>query len=178
MNSRINTGRSSRPFLMAANEGKTPNTGVPIDFHNLCNFGMDRATEIEKASLSTVVCLTSCVLDIYKNAFWFAPEVGTFFNTAAESFAFCMEMHLNWLDQLASLASSGVSMVASSSRSSQAQPTAEVLAQSMDIAIGERFTAPRSTVTSISSGQAEPQRIVKAAVLEHSMDIAIGAKAA
>jgi hypothetical protein len=178
MNSRIETGKSSRPFLMTAHEGKTPNAGVPIDLQNLCNFGMDRATEIEKASQATVVCLNSCVLDIYKNAFWFAPEVGTLFDTAAESFAFCMESQMNWLDQLASLALSGVCTVASSSGSRQAQPTSEVLAHSMDIAIGERFTAPRSTVTSISGGQAKPQRKVKAAVLEHSMDIAIGARAA
>jgi hypothetical protein len=162
---------------MAANKGKAPNAGVPVDYQNLCYFGLDRATEIEKASLATVVCPNSCVLDIYKNAFWFAPEVGTLFDSAAESFAFCMELQMNWL-QLAALALSGVSTVASSSGRSQVRPTAEVLAQSMDIAIGERFTAPHSTVTSISSGRAQPQRKVKAAVLEHSMDIAIGAKAA
>jgi hypothetical protein len=146
MNSRIKTARSSTSFLMAAHEGKTPNAGVPVDFQNLRNFGMNRATENEKASLATVVCLTSCVLDIYKNAFWFAPEVGKLFDTAADSFAFCMEMHLNWLDQLASLALSGVSTVATNFGSSQAQPNSEVLERSMDIAIGERFTASRTTV--------------------------------
>jgi hypothetical protein len=178
MNSRIKTGRSAKPFLMAAHEGKTPNARVPFDFQNLCNFGMDRATEIEKASLATVVCLNSCVLGIYKSAFWFEPEVGTLFDTAAESFAFCMELQMNWLHQLASLALSDVRTVATSFGNSRAHPTAEVLAQSMDIAIGDRFVAPHGTVASISGGQAKPQRKVKAAVLEHSMDIAIGAKAA
>jgi hypothetical protein len=178
MNPRTKPVRSSTPFLMAANEGKTPNVGVPVDFQDLCNFGMGRATEDEKASLATVVCLNSCVLDLYKNAFWFAPEVGNLFDTAAESFAFCMKLHLNSLDQLASLTLPGVRTVATSFGSSQTQPTAEVLAQSMDIAIGERFPAPRSTVTSISGDQARPRRKVRAGVLEHSMDIAIGARAA
>jgi len=178
MNPRTTTARGSTPFLMAANEGKTPNAGVPVDFQYLCNFGVDQAIEIEKASLATVVRLNSCVLDIYKNAFWFAPEVGDLFDTAAESFALCMELHLNWLGQLASFALSGGSTLANSFGSSQCQPTEEVLAHSMDIAIGERFTAPRSMVTSISGGQAQPQRKVKAEVLEHSMDIAIGARAA
>jgi hypothetical protein len=168
MNPRTTTARSRTPFLMAANEGKTPNAGVPVYFRYLCNFGMSRATENEKASLATVLCLNSCVLDLTKNAFWFVPEVSTLFDMAAESFASCMEL----------LALSGVRTVATSFGSSQAQPTPEVLAQSMDIAIGERFTAPRSTVTSISGGQARSQRKVRAGVLEHSMDIAIGARAA
>jgi hypothetical protein len=145
MNPRTKTARSSTPFLMAANEGKTPNAGVPVEFQHLCNFGMEGAIEIEKASLATVVCLNSCVLDLYKNAFWFAPEVGNLFDTAAESFAFCMELHRNWLDQLASLALSGESAVASSS-GRQAKPKADALAHSMDIAIGERFTASRATL--------------------------------
>jgi hypothetical protein len=178
MNPRTKTARISTPFFMAANEGKTSNAVVPVDFQNLCSLAMDRAIGIEKASLTTMVCFSSCVLAIYKSAFWFVPELGKLFDTASESLAFCTELQLDLLDQLAPVALSGVSTVATSFGGSQAQPTAEVLAHSMDIAIGERFTAPRSTVTSISGGQARPQRKVKAQVLEHSMDIAIGARAA
>jgi ABC-type enterochelin transport system permease subunit len=163
---------------MAIDEGKTSSAVVPVDFQNLCNSGMDRLIGIEKASLTTVVCFSSCILAIYKSAFWFVPELGKLFDTASESLAFCTELQLDLLDQLASLALPGVSTTASSSGSSQSQPRAEVLAYSMDIAIGEQFTAPRSTVTGISGGQAPPQRKVKAQVLEHSMDIAIGARAA
>jgi hypothetical protein len=138
---------------------------------------MDHALGIEQASLATVVSLNSSVLDIYKSSLWFTPVLGNLLDMVSQAVACSMELQMSWLTLMAPFASSHVAAAGStvaSSSGSQAQPTADELAYSMDIAIGPQFTAPASAVTSISAGKARP----KADVLERSMDIAVGARAA
>jgi hypothetical protein len=125
------TARSAPLPLVAAKKDQIPNAGFPGDFQDLFSFGMDQAIEIQKASLSTVGCLNSCAIDIYKNAFWFAPVLSNLFGAAAQSFASCMKLQLNWLTMPI-----GASRSAASPSSS-----AEELANCMDIAIGERKVA-------------------------------------
>lgn len=145
------------------------------DLQDLCSLAMDQALGIEKASLSTVVHLNSCVVDIYGDAF--TPALGYLFDMAAYAFAFCMELQINWLTLMAPQALSHVAAAGStgtSSFGSQVQPpTAEVWADSMDIAIGEGFTAPKGTVASDTGRQAQPT----AGVPESKMEIAMGARA-
>jgi hypothetical protein len=182
MKPRTMPASNGKLFLMAANQGQSPNAGFPAVSRDVRSREIDQAME-EKASPLMVVRLNSYVLDIYKNAFMFAPAFGYLLDTAAKSFALCMEWQVNCLTLMASRAKEGYgtllnvaapsSTVAGSSRG-QAQPTAEELAHSMDIAIGERFIAPSSTVTSISGGQAQPTEEVP----ESSMEIAIAARAA
>jgi hypothetical protein len=95
--------------------------------------------------MKQIVCLNSCMPKIYRIAFLFAPVP----DTAAQAFASCMELQQNWLALLAPYVFSHVSTAASNS-GSQAQPTADELAHYMDIAIGERFTAPGMTFTTSS----------------------------
>jgi hypothetical protein len=164
------TARSASLPLSAAKKDQTPNTGFPGDFQDLFSFGLDQAIEIQKTSLSTVVCLNSCAIDIYKNTFWFVPSLGGLFETAAQSFASCMELQLNWLTM--PLAASHSVATPSSS--------AEELAHCMDIVIGERVAAANSTVESGSentvAGGSGTQVKPKAEVSETDMDIAIGAR--
>jgi hypothetical protein len=164
--------------LVPANEAQTLNAEFPGDFQDLCSLALDQAIGIEKASLTTVVRLNSSVIDIYKNAFWFAPVFGDLLDTAAKSFAFCIELQMNWLTMLvphANEESETLLRVAApdstlvSSAGSQAAPTAEELAHSMDIATGAQFEVPSHTVV-----QAQPT----AEVSESDLDSAIGARAA
>src|ERR1700694_353489 len=101
MNAGTQTARSAPLSFVAANEDQTQNAGFPIDFHDLCSFAMDQALGIEKASLSTVVSLNSCVLDIFGNSL----------DLTAKSFAFCMEVQMNWLTLLPPYAFSHVAAV-------------------------------------------------------------------
>jgi hypothetical protein len=156
---------SASSALVLANKGQTPNVEFPSDFQDLCSLAMDQAMGIEKASLTTVVRLNSSVIDIYKNAFWFAPVFGDLLDTAAKSFAFCIELQMNWLTMM---------MPHASSSESQAESPAEELAHSMDIAIGERDTTRSNTVMSISGSQAQPT----AEVPERNMETAMRARAA
>jgi hypothetical protein len=152
------------------------NAALSADSQDLCSLGMDRAIGIERASLPTGVRLNSCVIDIYKKASWFVP-VGKLFKATAQAIGFCIEMRRSWLSLLAPHALSHVSTGASRS-GRQAQPTADELAYSMDIAIKERFTASSSrvatssgsTVASIVRSQVQPT----SDELAYSMDIAIG----
>jgi hypothetical protein len=169
--------------LVPKKEGQTVNVGFPDDFQDLCSRAMDRAIGIEKASLTTDVGLNSSVIDIYKNAFWFAPVFCELLDTATKSFAFCTELQMSWLTLMmphASGASEALLPVAApsstvaSSSESQAQPTAEVLESSMDIAIGERDTTQDNKVMSNSGSQTQPT----AEVPDRSMGIAMRARAA
>jgi hypothetical protein len=135
---------------------------------------MDQALGIEKASLSTVVRLNACVLNIYQEALRFTPVFGNLFDLAAQAVACSIEFQMHLLAPLAPHAASHVAAASpfASTSGGQPQPTPDDLAHSMDIAVGERFTAPSRTATSISGGQAE--RRAKADGLERAMDIAIG----
>lgn len=121
---------------------------------------MDQAIGIEKASLSTVVTLNSCAIDVYQNLL----------DTAAKSFAFCMELQMSLLNLMASHVADTVESISGM----QAQLTAEVLERSMDIAIGAQITAPSTMVESSSENQAQPTEEVP----EHSDEIASVARAA
>ena len=158
MNAGTQTARSAPLSFVAANEDQTQNARFPVDFQDLCAFAMDQALGIEKASLSTIVSLNSCVLDIYQEALRFNPVFGNLFDMVFQAVACTMELQMNWLALLAPDASRTVA----SDSGTPAHPTEEELAHCMDIAIGERLTAPSSTVTSISGGQAQPQRKAKA----------------
>ncbi len=126
-----------------------------VDVQDLCGLRMDRAIGIEK-----------------KKASWFAP-VGKLFKAAAQTIGFCMEMRRSWLSLLTPHASSHVGSAASNS-SSHSKLSPDELAYSMDIAIGERFTAvPSSTVASNSDRQVP----TPAEVPENNVEIAIGARA-
>ncbi len=133
MNAGTQTARSAPLPFVAANEDRTEDAVFPVDFQNLCAFAMDQALGIEKASLSTVVSLNSCVLDIYQEALRFNPVFGNLFDLAAQAVACSIELQMSWLTLLAPPASSHVSAAGS-----QAQPISDKLAQSMDIAIGTR----------------------------------------
>ena len=143
MNTATAPARSAKLFLVASNEGHTPNAEIPDDSLRLWSLGMEQAIEIEKVSLATLACLNSCTIEIFKNAWWFAPVLVPGVSRTVES-------------------------------SSGGQPTEDELAYAMDIAIGEQYTVPRSTVTSISSGQAQPTEELP----ESGMEIAIMARAA
>lgn len=162
MKPRTIAARSAPLSFVGANGGQTPEAGFTADFQDLFDLGMKQ-----------IVCLNSCMLEISRNAFLFTSVPGNLFDTADESFAFCMELQQNWLAMLMPRASS---LVASSS-GSQAQPTPDELAHYMDIAIGERFTAPGRTFASSSGRQAKQTAKAQttAEVPERSIDIAIGA---
>lgn len=159
------------PRNRPATSSPPSNPGFPGDFQVLCSFAMDQALGIEEASLSTAFVLNSYAIDICKNAFWFAPIVGNLLDMAAQSVACSMELQKNWLTLLAPHAllhpATPHSRVASTS-GGQAQPTAEELACSMDIAIGARLIAPSSSDNQAHSIEEVP---------ENDMDIAIGARA-
>jgi hypothetical protein len=160
----IPTGSNAALSLVPSKESRTVNAGFPYDFQDLCLQAMDRAIGIEKASLATVVGLNSSAVDIYKNAFRFAPVFGELLDATAKSFTLCIELQMNWLTM----------MVPHASRSGgQAEPPAEELAHSMDIAIGERDTTQSNAVTSNSYNQAKPTEEIP----ERSMGIAMRARA-
>jgi hypothetical protein len=147
------------PFLLAANEYQAPNAGVPGNFQELCSFAMDQALAMEKASQATVVSFNSCMLDIFGNSL----------EMTAKSFAFCMELQMNWLTMLAPHVFSHVAAAGE-----QAQPSVDDLTHSMDIVIGERAVTESNTVTTISGSQARPA----AEPQESGVDMAMSARAA
>lgn len=156
--------RNATPFLIPGDEGQAPVAGFPVDFPELYSLGMDRVVEIHKASLAAAVCLHSCAIDIYKSASCLTPDLGAFLDMAAKSFALCMELHSNWLTLLAP-----VNMLAA-----QAAPTADELAQHMDIACGHTATAP--DIAPVSSHRSRAKRAAEKP--ESDMDIAIGSRVA
>jgi hypothetical protein len=170
MNPRTVAARSAPLSFVAANEDQTLNATFPVDFQDLCSLAMDQALGIEKESLAPVVGFNSCLLDLYKNAFCLAPVLSNLSDAAAQVFASYVELQMGLIALLAPNTLSHVSTVASSSRS-QVQPNEEELAFSMDIALGQRFTAPsRMVARTTAKQQAEPE----AEELAQNMDIAIG----
>jgi hypothetical protein len=166
-----------------AKEGQTLNAGFPADFQDPRSQAMDKAIGIEKASLATVVGLNSAVVDIYKDAFGYAPVFGELFDTTAKSFALCIELQMNWLTMMVphpnersetSLHVAAPSSTVASSSGGQAEPQAEELAHSMDIAIRARDTTQSNAVASNSGSQAQ----LSAEVPELSVGITMGARAA
>ena len=133
MNAGTQTARSAPLSLAATNEVQTQKSGFSADFQDLCSLAMDQALGIEKASLSTVVAMNSCVFDIYQEALRFNPVFGNLFDLAAQAVACSIELQMNWLTMLAPPASSHFAAAGS-----QAQPTEKDLAHSMDIAIRAR----------------------------------------
>jgi hypothetical protein len=170
MKPKIVPPRSAALFLVEPKEGGCLEAGLPGGFQVLQGGATKpRNSRTKSAALSIVAPnkgqSPNAGLDIYANAFWFAPAFGYLLEKAANPFAFCMELHKNWLTLLVSRASSSVV----SSYGSQAEPTAEDLAHYMDIAIGERFEVSSSSGSDIQ---------LSANVLERSMDIAIGERKA
>lgn len=147
-----------------------PDAGLPGDFQDLYGLAMDGALGLEKASLSTVVCLNSYVFDMYQDALRFTPVFGNCFGVAAQALAFSMELQMNWLRLL--VPHTLLPRVSGMASSSGNQPIADELADSMDMAIGARVAAPRSAAASSSVRKAQPQPTPDR--LAYSMDIAIG----
>ena len=144
MNAGTKTARSAPLSFAAADEGQTQNAGFPVDFQDLCSRAMDRALGIEKASLSTVVSLNSSVLDIYETSLWFTPVFSNLLDMVSQAVACSMKLQMNWLTLLAPYAlSHGAARESTLATNSgrQAEPTADVLERSMDIAIGMRKAA-------------------------------------
>jgi hypothetical protein len=167
MKAKTKPARSASPFLMTANEDRKPAAGFTVDFQDLCAQEMDRALGIHKASLDSAVRLHSCAIefcqaiDIYKQASRFAPVLEAFIDTAAKSFAQCMELHMlcmevhsSWLALLAPHAFPYERRVASSF-ASDAAATPEELAFHMDIAIGGQQTVPGELVRGQAGLQAK-----------------------
>jgi hypothetical protein len=119
---------NKHPLTLVAAKHPSPDPG----FQDLFARGMDQALGIEKASLDTVVCLSSCAIDIYKNAFCLAPAVRELFDATGKAFAACLEMQMSWMTIMAPR----VAGHSASSSGSQYQASAEMLEQSMDVAIG------------------------------------------
>lgn len=161
--------RCATPLLATANEYQTPDTVFSKEFQDLCSFAMDQALVIEKASQATAASLNSYAIDFYKSSLWFAPAFNDLLDMAAQNLAFCMELQMNWLTLLTPYASS-----MASNSGNQVQATGDELARSMDVAIGERFAAPGSTVMSVSNRQIRPTLEVS----ESAADIAMRARAA
>lgn len=132
MNPRTMPARDASLPFVATEAGQTSDAGFPSDFQEMCSFAMDQAIGIEKASLATVVCLNSCAIDIYKNGLWFSPVLGNLFDAAAQAFASCMELQMNFLARQASHISGTVASI----HGMQVRQTAEVLERSMDIVTG------------------------------------------
>jgi hypothetical protein len=147
---------------------QTPDADFMVDFQDLFVLAMDQAIGIEKASLAAVVCLNSDAIDSSMNALRYSPAFGNLFSSAAQAFASCMELQLS----LMSLMGSHVSDTLESISGMQAQLTEEVLAYSMDIALGERFALPIS-VGSNSSSQAQATAEIAEPCAEMAM--AVGA---
>jgi hypothetical protein len=162
MEPRTIPARSEHLSVAAAEKRKYPKSGRLLRMPH--RRGIDPAMEVERAPFSKVASLKSSLLDLYANDFWFAPAFGYLPERAAQAFAFCMELHKNWLALLMPYARGTVA----SRFGSQAQ-TAEELAHYMDIAIGERFEVSSSSGSDIQ---------LSADVLERSMDIAIGERKA
>ncbi len=122
MNAGTQTARSAPLSFVAANEAQTHKAGFSADFQDLCSRAMDQALGIEKASLSTVVTLNSCALDIYQEALRFNPVFGNLFDLAAQAVACSIELQMSWLTLLAPPALSHVAAAGS-----QSQPREEDL---------------------------------------------------
>jgi hypothetical protein len=181
--------RSASPFLVEANDDQTPAAGFATDFQDLCAQAMDRALGIHKASLDSAVGLHSCAIefypaiDIYNNqASLSASVLEAFIDTTAQSFAQCMELHVQCMEMhrswLTLLAPYALSFREVSSFMGQSSATPEDLAHHMDIAIGERHTAAGEMAAS-HAGRRTAHRIKRAKQSpDESMDTAIGARAA
>jgi hypothetical protein len=174
VNTRAKPARNAQMHLVEAERDNTPNAGFTADFQDLFNLELEQVIELEKETLATAVRLHSYVLDLYRNAFWFAPLFGNLFDAGVRAIASCMESPQGWFALLVPQAGRRVE----SGYEMHAQPSADQLAHCMDIAIGERFTASGSTVSSsgstVASGSARRAQPA-AEVPERSTDIAIGA---
>jgi hypothetical protein len=167
MNPRTIAARSA-PLFPVADESQIPETGFSVEFQDLYSYAMDQALGVQKESLVPVVGVNSCLLDIYKKALWLTPTFGNHLDMA-QALGLSMEVQMSWLALLVRHVTSHVSTVVSSS-GCRDRMTPDELAYSMDIALGERFTAPGSTVASSSGSPAQP----KAEELAQSMDVVIG----
>ena len=83
---------------------------------------MDQALGIEKASLATVVSLSSSVLDIYESSLRFTPVFGDLIDMVSQAVACSMELQMNWLSLFAPYASLHVATPTAVSRSAPAPP--------------------------------------------------------
>lgn len=137
--------------------------GFPGHIQDLCSFAMDQAIGIEKASLTTLVSLNSSVLDLYKNAFWYAPVFRDLLDATARSLALSMEMQMNWLTLMTPLAPHGLQSASSFGEQTRHEED-DKLAESMDIALGPGVAVPSSTVSSNSDHSQS----------EYEKDLAIG----
>jgi hypothetical protein len=146
MNPRTTAARSAP--LLPVDAAQSQDARFFDVIQDLCSSAMDQALGIEKASLAPVVGSHSCLLGMYERALSFTPVFGNYLEAVSQALASSMELQLKFLNLLAlpvwSHASQGEVISAG-----QHQPTADELAQSMDVALGEQYTAsPISIVAS------------------------------
>lgn len=99
--------------------------------------GMDRALEIQKASLAAAIRLQSDLIESYKSASWCTPELADWLDGVARAFASCTELQMN----LFALMGNHVTSTIASIPGMNPQLTAKVVERSMDIALGPGKTS-------------------------------------
>lgn len=172
-------------FLVATKPAQTQDSELSPDLLNLYGDAMDRALGIEKASLSAIVQLNSCALDLYGHL------VDDLIGMAVNACAFYAEAQMSWLTLMmpAMYKSSAASLPVAASAGRTASGgddhthplKGEELERSVDVAIGARSEVARSEVlpaaappsgrvASEASGQVRPGEAV-----ERGMDVVIGA---
>lgn len=98
--------------------------------------GMDQALGLENAPPDSTVHLNTCVLDHDWTTSWHSAVVSELLDVARHACAFSVELQMNWLRLVAPYAR--LCWMSTRSRGRQAQPTAEALERSMDVALGVR----------------------------------------
>jgi hypothetical protein len=125
----------------------TPESSPIAELQDFCNLdfynhGLERAIEIEKASLATFVSLGAYAIDLSKSASLFAPMAfsplgGDFFDVATKAYASFFDLQMHWLallmPQAAKPAASGPS---GQDRTKPVQTKAKALESGMDAVIG------------------------------------------
>lgn len=104
-----------------------------VDLQPACNVEMDQALGIEETSPDLVVRPNPRALDPARNAFWHSLVFRELLDAGWRSFVFSWGLQMNWVQFIAPQRP-----VLASNSGRHAQPTAEVLERSMDIAIGAR----------------------------------------
>ncbi len=138
--------RKDALLIDAINDGQTSHAGFPSSFQDLCSRAMDRALGVEEVSLSAVVGLNSCLLDIYKNSFSLMPAFSDLLDTTAKNFSFYMDLQMSWLGLIlpyAKIGSDALSHFAEQTVASSPGTSARSagLERSADIAIGQEKAA-------------------------------------
>jgi hypothetical protein len=156
MNPRTTPTIEAPPSSLAARQDQSPYTAFTHDFQELCSRAMDRAIGMEQASFDAVLHMQSCVMEAcdvsvskLERPSCVAPAFGNLFVLMAQTITSLMELQLAWLTMMAPHAAPKtdtamhvpaserkVATNAASNLRTMPQTPVELLAHSMDIAIG------------------------------------------